>query len=83
MDVYDIEILPTLRIKEYKFVLVTTSEDIYLNVKFVDGYFSFRGNCLCGKWIKSNHSGLGNALKKAGFLLGEIKKVYAFLKQTS
>lgn len=33
-----------------------------------------------GRWKLNNHSGLGNALKKAGFSQLQIKAVYAFMR---
>lgn len=33
-----------------------------------------------GQWKLNNHSGLGNALHKAGFSQTQVKQVYAFLR---
>ncbi len=34
-----------------------------------------------GRWRLNNHSGLGNALHKAGFSQPQVKAVYAFIGQ--
>ena len=34
-----------------------------------------------GRWKLNNHSGLGNALHKAGFSQPQVKAVYAFIRQ--
>jgi len=70
----DINILPTLEINGYKLTLV---------MRGINPHVFVLGQHLYGRWSQSNHSGLGNALKKARFSQSQVKQVYAFLKQTA
>lgn len=55
-----------------------------LNSKEINGYrFHLTEKYLIsglGRFERSNHSGLGNALSKANFKLAQVKQVYALLR---